>query len=91
MDNDRYTVNGEYRQVMLSARELSYGDLPSRGWINEHLTFTHGYGLAVGPVNRITTEGLPEFFIKDIPPGHGAGCPRSRGPRSTTARSPTTT
>ncbi|HWO03479.1 MAG TPA: UPF0182 family protein, partial [Methylomirabilota bacterium] len=42
VDVDRYMVNGEYRQVTLSARELSYRDLPSRGWINEHLTFTHG-------------------------------------------------
>jgi hypothetical protein len=68
VDVGRYTVNGEYRQVMLSARELSYRDLPSRGWINEHLTYTHGYGLVAGPVNRISPEGLPEFFIKDIPP-----------------------
>jgi uncharacterized membrane protein (UPF0182 family) len=68
VDVGRYTINGEYRQVMLSARELSYRDLPSKGWINEHLTFTHGYGLVAGPVNRITAEGLPEFFIKDIPP-----------------------
>ncbi|MBI4589246.1 MAG: UPF0182 family protein, partial [Candidatus Rokubacteria bacterium] len=42
--------------------------LPSRIWINEHLTYTHGYGVIVGPVNRISPEGLPEFFVKDIPP-----------------------
>lgn len=68
VDNDRYTVNGEYRQVMLSPRELSYAALPSRSWINEHLTYTHGYGAVLGPVNRISKEGLPEFMIKDIPP-----------------------
>ena len=70
VDNDRYTVNGEYRQLMLSARELSYQNLQTRAgsWINEHLTFTHGYGAVVGPVNRISPEGLPEFFVKDIPP-----------------------
>ena len=70
VDNDRYTLNGEYRQVMLSPRELSYRHLPGqdRNWLNEHLTFTHGYGLVVGPVNRISPEGLPEFFAKDIPP-----------------------
>ncbi len=70
VDNDRYTVNGEYRQLMLSARELSYANLQTRAgsWINEHLTFTHGYGVIVGPVNRISAEGLPEFFVKDIPP-----------------------
>ncbi len=68
VDNDRYHINGEYRQVMLSPRELNPAALPSRIWINEHLTYTHGYGVAVGPVNRISPEGLPEFFIKDIPP-----------------------
>jgi uncharacterized membrane protein (UPF0182 family) len=71
VDVDRYTVDGEYRQVMLSARELSYKDLPSRGWINERLTYTHGYGLVASPVNRISPEGLPEFFLKDIPPSGG--------------------
>ena len=68
VDNDRYTINGEYRQVMLSPRELSYRALPARTWVNEHLTYTHGYGAVLGPVNRISREGLPEFFIKDIPP-----------------------
>ena len=53
---------------MLSPRELSSKDLPSRIWVNEHLTYTHGYGAVVGPVNRVTREGLPEFWIKDIPP-----------------------
>ena len=80
VDVDRYMVNGEYRQVMLSARELSYRDLPSRGWINEHLTFTHGYGLVAGPVNRISPEGLPEFFVKDIPPG-GRGAAQDHAAR----------
>ena len=68
VDNDRYMVDGELRQVMLSARELSYRNLPSRIWINERLTYTHGYGVVMGPVNRITPEGLPDFWIKDIPP-----------------------
>lgn len=68
IDNDRYTIDGEYRQVMLSARELSYDDLPSKSWINEKLVFTHGNGITMGPVSRISKEGLPEFIIKDIPP-----------------------
>lgn len=70
-DNDRYFINGEYRQVMVSVRELVPESLPSRIWINEHLTYTHGYGICMGPVNRISPEGLPEFFIKDIPPVSG--------------------
>lgn len=67
VDNDRYMVNGRYSQVMLSPRELSYADLPSKNWINERLIFTHGNGITFGPVSRISKEGLPEFFVKDIP------------------------
>jgi uncharacterized membrane protein (UPF0182 family) len=68
VDNDRYLINGKYRQIMLSARELNAASLPSRTWINEHLTFTHGYGLTLGPVNEVTPEGLPVLFIRDLPP-----------------------
>jgi len=68
VDNDRYWVNGTYRQVSLSARELNADSLPSRNWINEHLTYTHGYGLCLGPVNESTPDGLPQLFIRDIPP-----------------------
>ena len=68
VDNDRYTIDGQYRQIMLSARELNSQSLPSRTWINERLTFTHGYGLTLGPVNEVTREGLPVLFIRDLPP-----------------------
>jgi uncharacterized membrane protein (UPF0182 family) len=67
---DRYQIGGHEQQVMLSARELDIGRLSSeaRTWVNDHLVFTHGYGLVMTPVNRISGEGLPEFYIKDIPP-----------------------
>jgi len=68
VDNDRYMINGEYRQIMLSARELNTESLPNRNWINEHFTFTHGYGLTLGPVNQVTREGLPTLFIRNLPP-----------------------
>jgi hypothetical protein len=68
VDNDRYVMDGELRQLMLSVRELSQSHLPTPTWINEHLVYTHGYGIVVGPVNRASREGLPEFFVKDIPP-----------------------
>ncbi|MDP1569166.1 MAG: UPF0182 family protein [Vicinamibacterales bacterium] len=68
VDNDRYMIDGQYRQVMLSARELNTASLPNRTWINERLTFTHGYGLTLGPVNQVTPEGLPVLFIRDLPP-----------------------
>ncbi|MCA1563881.1 MAG: UPF0182 family protein, partial [Acidobacteria bacterium] len=68
VDNDRYVIDGQYRQIMLSARELNSETLQNRTWVNERLTFTHGYGLTLGPVNQVTSEGLPVLFIKDIPP-----------------------
>jgi uncharacterized membrane protein (UPF0182 family) len=68
VDDDRYVVDGRYRQVLLSARELNTGALPTRSFINDHLTFTHGMGLTLAPVNQVTTEGLPVLFVKDLPP-----------------------
>ena len=68
IDNDRYTFDGKPRQVMLSVRELNTESMATRSWVNERLTFTHGYGLTLGPVNQVTTEGLPVLFVRDIPP-----------------------
>jgi uncharacterized membrane protein (UPF0182 family) len=68
VDNDRYVIDGTLRQVMLSGRELNSAALPNRTWINERLTFTHGYGLTLGPVNEVTQEGLPVLFVRDLPP-----------------------
>src|SRR2546427_6404323 len=53
---------------MLSPRELNSASLPTRTFINERVTFTHGMGLTLGPVNEVTEEGLPVLFIKDLPP-----------------------
>jgi uncharacterized membrane protein (UPF0182 family) len=68
VDDDRYHIGGQLRQVMLSAREMNTASLPTRGFINEHLTYTHGMGVTLGPSNAVTTEGLPVLFIKDLPP-----------------------
>ncbi|MCL4864502.1 MAG: UPF0182 family protein, partial [Gemmatimonadales bacterium] len=68
VDDDRYMIDGKYRQVLLSPRELNVGSLPTRTFINEHLTFTHGMGLTLSPVNQVTVEGLPVLFIRDLPP-----------------------
>ena len=70
IDVDRYIIDGKYRQVMLSGRELNKDLLSGQAqtWINRKLKYTHGYGVAMSPVNRINEQGLPEFFIKDIPP-----------------------
>lgn len=70
VDVDRYTLDGKYRQVMLSARELAPQKLPEKAqtWVNLHLLYTHGYGVALAPVNEFTPDGLPSLLIKDIPP-----------------------
>jgi uncharacterized protein len=70
IDIDRYTLDGRYQQVMLSARELNQSRLPAdaQTWINQRFKFTHGYGVAMNPVNRFDEEGLPVFYVKDIPP-----------------------
>jgi uncharacterized membrane protein (UPF0182 family) len=69
-DVDRYTVNGQYQQVLLSPRELDLRQLPDARtrWINPHFIYTHGYGLVMADVNRITPDGLPNLLIKDAPP-----------------------
>ena len=70
VDVDRYTFGDDYRQVMLSAREINYDQISqeAKTWVNEKLQFTHGYGIVMSPVNEIGEEGLPNLIIKDIPP-----------------------
>jgi uncharacterized membrane protein (UPF0182 family) len=67
---DRYTVDGELRQVMLATRELSADKLPEEAqrWVNRHLQFTHGYGVAMSPVTEVRAGGRPTFMISDVPP-----------------------
>jgi uncharacterized protein len=69
VDIDRYWINGKYTEVMLSAREMNIDALPDNAqtWVNQHLKFTHGAGLAMSPVNEKDSEGLPIFYVKDIP------------------------
>ena len=70
VDVDRYEIDNQYRQIMLAARELVVNKLPAQAntWVNRHLIYTHGYGLAASPVNEVTPEGLPRLFVKDLPP-----------------------
>jgi uncharacterized membrane protein (UPF0182 family) len=69
VDIDRYWINGKYTEVMLSAREMNVDQLPQNAqtWVNRHLKFTHGSGLVMSPVNKKDAEGLPVFYVKDIP------------------------
>ena len=69
VDNDRYMIDGQVTQVMLSAREIAR-TLPSQSdtWVNRHLQYTHGFGLTMSPVTEITRQGEPELIIRDLPP-----------------------
>lgn len=70
VDTGRYYINGEYRQVFLSARELNQENLNARAktWMNKHLKYTHGYGIVTSPVNKVNADGQPDMIIKNIPP-----------------------
>ncbi len=69
VDVDRYMIDGVPRQVMLAAREMNAANLrQAESWVNVHLQYTHGYGFTMSPVNVVTEEGLPDLFVKDIPP-----------------------
>jgi uncharacterized membrane protein (UPF0182 family) len=79
---DRYWLDGAYQSVMLSARELKSSLLPpnAQTWVNTHILFTHGNGVVMSPVTRKNAEGLPLFYLRDIPPV-AAGGPDVREPR----------
>ncbi len=68
VDVDRYEIDGDLTQVMISARELDERNIPGGGWVNEKLVYTHGFGAVLSPANDVTSVGQPQFLIKDIPP-----------------------
>jgi uncharacterized protein len=70
VDIDRYQIDGAYQQVTLAAREMvpSLLQANAQTWVNLHLLFTHGNGVVMSPVTRKSAEGLPDFYLKDIPP-----------------------
>jgi uncharacterized membrane protein (UPF0182 family) len=68
IDIDRYTVNGEYRQVMLAPREISVQDPDAQTFVNTRFKYTHGFGLTASLANAVTAKGLPAFAVSNIPP-----------------------
>jgi uncharacterized membrane protein (UPF0182 family) len=73
VDVDRYVINGELTQVMTAARGLDELSIPGGGWVNERLVYTHGLGVVLSPANNVTTDGLPDFLLADIPPVNRSG------------------
>jgi uncharacterized protein len=82
VDVDRYHLDNSYQQVTLGARELAPSLLSANAqtWVNLHLLFTHGNGVVMSPVTQKSAEGLPIFYLKDIPPVASGG-PRITEPR----------
>lgn len=70
VDVDRYRIDGSDRLVLLAGREFAREQLALQGetWVNRHLVYTHGYGVVMSPANEIASDGLPRFYVKDIPP-----------------------
>src|SRR5713226_6921333 len=67
---DRYTINNQPTSLEISAREFDFNKLPdaAKNWVNQHLQYTHGYGVAASPVNEVAAGGLPVYIVGDIPP-----------------------
>ncbi|WP_326911272.1 UPF0182 family membrane protein [Sedimentibacter sp. MB31-C6] len=70
VDVDRYIIDGDYKQVFLSARELDQNRLneQAKTWVNQYLKYTHGYGITLSPVNRVNSQGQPEMIVRNLPP-----------------------
>ncbi len=70
IDIDRYDIDGKYTQVMIAPRELDQNQITenAKTWVNLHMVYTHGFGVVMSPVNKVTKQGMPDYFIKDIPP-----------------------
>jgi uncharacterized protein len=82
-DVDRYVIAGAYRQTMLSPRELNIDGLPTQAqtWVNQHITYTHGFGVAMSEVNQVTSDGSPDFIVQDVPPVSSKGFQQVTQPR----------
>jgi uncharacterized membrane protein (UPF0182 family) len=70
VDVDRYGITGSDRatQILLAARELNIDGIPSPSWVNQHLVYTHGYGVVASPANAVAPDGNPQLLVKDLPP-----------------------
>jgi uncharacterized membrane protein (UPF0182 family) len=82
VDTDRYQIDGQLRQVMLSARELALDKNPNAtGWVNTRLVYTHGMGAAMVPVSAVGSQGQPSLIISNLPPVSTGGAPQITQPR----------
>ncbi|WP_094546589.1 UPF0182 family protein [Petroclostridium xylanilyticum] len=78
-----YNINGSPTAVFIGARELYKENLDesAKTYINKKFRFTHGFGVVMNPINKITEQGHPDFIIKNIPPKSADGVPQVAQPR----------
>ena len=67
VDVDRYMIDGKYTQTYLSAREINEENI-SKTFVNSHLKYTHGYGVALSRVDKVTASGQADVLVGNIPP-----------------------
>ncbi len=73
VDVDRYMVNGQKRQVLISVREINSSLLAEQAqtWVNRHLVYTHGFGLVMSPAAEFDSRGLPQLHHREHPARRG--------------------
>ena len=72
---DRYTVNGKVTPTLSGVRQLNTSGLPAQSWVNDHLEYTHGTGMAIAEANQVLPNGNPIFDVSNVPPVSTGGLP----------------
>lgn len=67
VDVDRYMIDGEYTQVFLAGREIDESKIRTE-WLNKYIKYTHGYGITLSRVDKVTDSGQPDMLISGVPP-----------------------
>ncbi|MFE7553664.1 UPF0182 family membrane protein [Streptomyces gardneri] len=63
LDVDRY----QGMDTVIGLRELNIKGIPKRNWINDHFTYTHGYGAIMAKGTQTDANGSPVFTESGLP------------------------
>lgn len=61
-----FEVNGRETPVFITAREINTSRLPDSSYINTTYKYTHGYGVVINPINRLTSRGQVDFILSGL-------------------------
>jgi uncharacterized membrane protein (UPF0182 family) len=59
-----YKINGKEVPVFITAREI--GKIPDNSPLSVNYKYTHGYGVVINPINKITSEGQVDFILSGL-------------------------